>query len=146
MKLELKHLACYLPYGLKAYTLFQDGKNTIPLTKDVDCYNVMSFVQNDTNYKIVLHPISDISQLFNQFVDVMKFGKEYKSHLFFEEKPLTKLTDLFIIKSKLAVELSINKAQPLTAPYLAIEVLLKNHFDVFGLIDAGLAIDINQIS
>ena len=30
-------------------------------------------------------------------------------------------------------------------PYSIFEILLKNHFDVFGLIEKGLAIDINTI-
>lgn len=149
MKLELKHLAPYLPYGLRLQDDESNNGKLVALFED--CLNIRYDINvGDYEFgfydiKPILRPLSDLPTIFKEFVDVMPFGNEYKGQLYFEEKTLSKLTDLFIIKSDVAVELSINKAQPLTSYYLAVDVMIKNHFDVFGLIDQNLAIDINTL-
>ncbi len=136
--MELKYLAPYLPYGLQCMTKDKSGQ-----IWTLGCENIQHAIQW---WKPILKPMSEVSAVFDDFVNEMPFGDDYKSRLFFEEKPLTKMTDLFIIKSTVCVELSINKAQPLTSPYLAVKVLFENHYDVFGLIEQGLAIDANTLT
>jgi len=59
MKLELKHLAPYLPYGLKGLGKFPNGKNNI---RDINVNNIMAFVDNDINSKPILRPLSDLAK------------------------------------------------------------------------------------
>lgn len=148
MKLQLEHLAPYLPYGLTFRHYDANRERESICTYASITTEEITLINSDYEYDELIEdampllvPLSEINSLFEQFVDLMPFGDEYKSHLFFEEKPLTKLTDLFIIKSNVSVELSFNKAQPLTAPYLAVNLLFKNHFDVFNLIPEGLALN-----
>lgn len=144
MKLELKHLAPYIPYDLK----IQDGIGDIRSinTLDLSPRVIENGVTEYCSYiRPILRPMSDVKFIFQKLVDGMPFGPDYKSGLFFEEKKISKNTDLFIIKSTVCNELVLNKREPLTCPYLAIAILIENHFDVFGLIEKGLAIDINMI-
>lgn len=142
-KLTIEHLAPYLPYGLTV--LFNNEVYEVRGMDDVELALINIGWVPIENAKPILRPLSDLHLIFNDFVNVMPYGDEYKSHLFLDEIKHTEKTDLFIIKSTVCSELIINKSQPLTAPYLAIQVMLKNHFDVFDLISQGLAIDINTI-
>lgn len=151
MKLEIKHIAPYLPYRINPLKIvYGDGVCTLEgisggYNLELRHGQLVSSNINIESVKPILKPMSQVSELFKYFIDVMPFGQEYKSRLFFEEKKHTEKTDLFWIKSSVAMELMINKSSPLTSPYLAVEVMIKNHFDVFGLINAGLAIDINTL-
>jgi len=114
MKLELKCLAAYLPYGLKGaeyngaylYELqsvsFEGAGFRLP--ERIDC-------------KPILRPLSDLTK-----EELIEQG--FWHHIDF---------------------LTHEKQNPIEAPYFMVEYLLSKHFDVFGLIEAGLAIDINTL-
>jgi hypothetical protein len=115
MKLELKHLAPYLPYGLKVrlktrgtvYELIGVTPKGIIL-KGVD--EVIWF----KNIELILRSLSDLED------------DEYKNKIFNREYIIDKQTDSYLDHYEWCF-------------------LFENHFDVFGLIDAGLAIDINTL-
>lgn len=132
MKLELKHLAPYLPYGLKAYHMF-DGKN---LERDVTPHNVFTFVNGDTNAKIALRPLShwrSYPPYLNEYSD-LENGDFYRGE------------DIIIDSNG---KWSLNLKDSISWEPLWMQEFLnkmyKHHFDLFGLIDAGLAIDINTL-
>ena len=116
MKLELKHLAPYLPYGLKIKT--KHGFDTMETLNGwlVNGDHEESYCYEDhpnetLEFKPILRPLSD----------VVKMNKSlYESYL-------------------------MSGCEIDRMPYLSILACLENHYDIFGLIDAGLAIDINTI-
>tara|TARA_R110000772_G_scaffold83493_1_gene176588 strand:- start:9461 stop:9808 length:348 start_codon:yes stop_codon:yes gene_type:complete len=111
MKLELKHLAPYLPYGLVVF---------IPIWK---CERT-------------------ISQLRQKSI----VTKDFANHLLFADikpilRPLSDLTEDILCISW--IEHIEDKVLDAECPYEVWQILFENHFDVFGLIEKGLAIDIN---
>jgi len=57
-KLELKHLACYLPYGLQCLGWY-DG---LKLNKEMDIHMLTNLVAGDTIYKPQVRPLSDLAK------------------------------------------------------------------------------------
>jgi len=145
MKLELKHLAGYLPYNLKVMSEYGEFSeiDSVYFSKDEHkrpSLNLMvSYAPKGfrgSNYdriKPILRPLSDLTKeievngiKMNPLINLhsqgynMNFDEEYT----FEE---------FI------------KGDILNNSYGFIELLLKWHFDIYGLIENGLAIDINTL-
>ena len=124
MKLELKHLAPYLPYGLKIYCDFEDGDIMIC---QLECLGEEEafldgsdwHYKTNTAYKPILRPLSDLTD--DQILELDNYHN-------------------FSI-----IHYSDIKTDPTRYPYTIVQKLLEWHFDVFGLIDAGLAIDINTL-
>ena len=118
-KLELKHLAPYLPYGLK-------GKwDTVIASSiwELDCE--------------ILEP--DYTNLKNPVYSY--FGKNPCMPIL---RPLSDLTtNAFVFKKDLE-HIKIHK-EVITMRYYVVEYLFQNHYDVFGLIEQKLAIDINTL-
>jgi hypothetical protein len=137
MKLELKHLAPYLPYELKIL----NGKE-YDIVNGIDNKTVISLfrghLKNFTtieNVKPILRPLSDLT-------------KEIE----FDNEKFTPSKDKYWGMN--SFQYHINKFENWEspsaylnscAPYGLLLVLIKWNFDVFGLIDAGLAIDINTL-
>jgi hypothetical protein len=115
MKLELKDLAPYLPYGVQ----YKDNKNIVKILKSLDAVILMAdFGHGDAQefkeLKPILRPLSDLQ------------NEEYENKIFNRE---------YIIDKEADSELG----------YYEWCYLFKNHFDVFGIIEKGLAIDINTL-
>jgi len=119
MKLELKHLAPYLPYGLVIRSYIFDSP--ISDRKLVGISNHGAYFEgeitplNFKKCKPILRPLYDL--------------KDSEVHSFSCSNIMDFINNVYneIISMK------------------EYNYLLKNHFDVFGLIDKGLAIDINQL-
>ncbi len=125
MKLELKHLAPYLPYGLQ----IQMHSGTWTLERHL--MQMLATESGHTN-KLILHPISDLTkeiehkgEKFNPFDELCKFS-DYTEWLMSIEDDLYEMST------------------PQRWAYELVEKLFEWHFDVFGLIDEGLAIDTNK--
>ena len=137
MKLELKHLAPYLPYELKIL----NGKE-YDIVNGIDNKTVISLfrghLENFTtieNVKPILRPLSDLT-------------KEIE----FDNEKFTPSKDKYWGMNSFQYHINQfeNWESPSAylnsrAPYGLLLVLIKWHFDVFGLIEAGLAIDINTL-
>ena len=132
-KLELKHLAPYLPYKLMVnvdiwneelvgYTYEADGKHRVQILikKDKKQKKITYYTPQLEHVKPILRLLSDLTDT------TLKFSKYTNEQ-----------TDNF----KNGCEYGIIE----TLPYSDIITLFENHFDVFGLIEKGLAIDINTI-
>jgi len=125
MKNKSKHLSSYLPYDVKIYA-------------DVK-YNFHGLIRD--SQIMILKGISD---------DMIQFeglGGFYPIEHF---KPILRpLSDLTKEMAKdcryVSVEHMIRSVELKHCPIDIWEDLLKNHYDVFGLIPAGLAIDINTL-
>lgn len=128
MKLELKHLAPYLPYGLQCiYTdtfgQLEKGYLTTLMTPDiisVDCCI-------DKDAKPILRPLKDVGTYIIDkehnitFIESTGFYSESGID-FFIERVITGLVEMIIWQK-----------------------LIEYHFDVFCLIEKGLAIDKNTL-
>ena len=125
IELEVKHLAPYLPYKIKGRsrntgTIFTitgfNDRNSITTYGDLG-------MSDFEGTELLLHSFSDLKkQEFKNLVDELdriSFGT---------------FSELFLEKNALKM------------PYILVEILFENHFDLFGLIEKGLAVDINTLS
>lgn len=133
MKLELKHLAPYLPYRLKIQHIKEKSRaarkeKLSPFTKTLEPLDLTPFFygEDDFKYKPILRPLSDLTK------------EEY--NFIWENE-----TDFDIVESWVNSSFDLESKLGWKFSYHLWSELFKNHFDVFGLIDKGLAIDINTL-
>ena len=126
MKLELKHLAPYLPYDLecKVWKPAHIHNNKVVklvglINKDCGCFTQNNYYYDE--FKPILRPLSDLTKV-NGFSlsDMISHG--YHNPFWLPEN----FNVIYLM-------------------HLDFEKLVSWHFDVFGLIEKGLAIDINTI-
>ena len=145
MKLELKHLAPYLPYVLKmasntkgrsAYviTIKRRLKAIEILTPEL--IDVMLFL----NRKPILRPLSDLTKEIEvngeRFVPIDYLSNFTNEHLMFDRTQQV-IEYLYIEQSQDYV---------FQLPYELIQKLIEWHFDIFSLLDNNLAINYYDIN
>lgn len=154
MKLELKHLAPYLPYGLKAKLSKEGVFNLDSEYRNEYAYRICTIIDFTTYSKdlggsmkvdetkdyrfdfdslseieIILRPLSDLTKEIEHNGE--KFYPYEKLHLCYSD-----------VTNFLSEDLWIGQWWD----YEKVTKLLEYHFDVFGLIEKGLAIDINNLN
>ena len=122
MKLELKDLAPYLPYGLDCY-FTRNVKEENRIQKLISVLNIKenpcaNLIHPLHQVKPILRPLSDYEKI-NEILDEMS---DYQIQMIDENPDLLKRLS-----------------------YDVMEKMFKNHIDVFGLIEKGLAINKNKI-
>lgn len=130
--LSIKHLSPYLPYELR----IKNATTEMPLTGAyLDEINDPLF-GFDNSYKPILLPISDLEKLIKS-----EFEK-------FDELGMTNYTseiiDLFCYENT-GFDENITEINLEKLPYECADYMFKNHYDFFGLIPKGLAIDKNTL-
>lgn len=143
MKLELKHLAPYLPYGLKVRRMSDHNSPinnfTLQGLSTNGCYGSEDITPWEfEKCKPILRPLSELNR-----EDVSVGDNKYEGYFHFLEETYLNHTEGIEHLKRIANEdsrwmYSINL-------YLY-QHLLEWHFDVFGLIDEGLAIDVNTLN
>lgn len=165
MKIELKHLASYLPYGLK-----MKAANPSRRMNDIEelCPENMTKLMF-LNRKPILLPLSALTEPLddgsipivelakingftphNYFIElqndtIVLYGEQFNhpgelltARFFFE-------LDIYNCNMDKGLEFIDNSVEsvfsPLREQVRSFEYLFSDHFDVYGLIDAGLAID-----
>lgn len=130
-KLELKYLAPYLTYGLR-FDNGRDYEKDYLLGIRANGYNVpMAQGSRDSDYfrferiKPILRPLSDLTK------EIEHNGERFVPCDFFVKSVENMLKNI-------DVDLDC-------IPYNVIKKLFEWNFDVFGLIEKGLAIDINTL-
>ena len=123
MELEVKHLAPYLPYGLKLQYVVRDVVQSTGIMESIS--------HNDFE----THPTR---------VSINYQGKEHIWMFRPLLKSMSKLNQENIVKLKLFVEAERQYLidNPLDCCYDDLQYLLSEHYDVFGLIPAGLATEL----
>lgn len=144
MKLELKHLA-YLPYEMKFISTMDDSDDIIRnnkiwtldgVNKLFGSYCLLTKENSDAydinTCKLILRPLSDLTKEI-----------EYNGEKFVPSDWISKnyIGSKFDMDIKILYQFKTYEH----LPYTVIENLLKWHFDVFGLIEQGLAININDL-
>lgn len=126
--LTIEKLAPYLPYNLKAAS-FSGNKLSKSLVLQhgfIHCgsgFLSVEHILNSERYKPILRPLSDLTK------EIEVNGQRFMPSLTLR---LSYTGEMIVLN-------------PATWSYRVIEILFKCHFDVFGLIPAGLAIDINTL-
>jgi hypothetical protein len=141
-KLELKHLAPYLPYGLKycrvlksPVTLNEEIKIMGEVSTKGNIHNINNNILGDyTNMKYlpILRPLHEIEDYFKELWD--KKDEEVREFLD---------SDFLHSFDYLEIEY-IHRTNVNYLPVGLYNLLLKHHFDVFALIEKGLAIDFDK--
>jgi len=140
-KIELKHLAPYSPYGLKVqHTEYIEFGKSVQRTCELsgiftDCCTFINgsdwyfnTEENDCDIKPILRNLSDLTKEIE--VNGEKFVPNHDSDFkYFIVHELDEFIE--------SIPNSLNYSQLLK--------LIEWHFDVFGLIEQGLAIDVNTI-
>lgn len=127
-QLELKHISPYLPYQLRCRFNTDDVYTIMGLINENVWLKEMTYAADLFECKPILRPMSDLEDSSKNYLDLLnEVGQtiEYNGGSFFDG--VASFDD------------------PCWLPYASFEFLLENHFDVFGLIDQGLAIDINTV-
>jgi hypothetical protein len=143
MKLEQKHLAPYLPYGLKIKVIdtnfYKYDVMTLCDKSGLSNIGLSDLLDEPQDFKPILHPLSDLKKGFHKDFDEVLFDDNNYVY-----------TDELGIKATPSIELFIGDGCNNTIIFdSVIEIyylLLKHHFDVFRLIQKGLAIDINTLN
>jgi hypothetical protein len=147
MKLELKHLAGYLPYGLKAkMNIFSDNQTEVGIEGlstigEVELSGIRTTVNeffDISEIKPILRPLSDLTK------EIEVNGEKFMPLEWFEHDSVADYFDgniwvKFLFEDGRSDDLSL-------IPFGMIQKLLEWHFDIYGLIEAKLAIDINTLN
>tara|TARA_R110000823_G_scaffold238640_1_gene363956 strand:- start:2406 stop:2807 length:402 start_codon:yes stop_codon:yes gene_type:complete len=133
MKLELKHLAPYLPYGLKYVT--QSGK--IFKSECKDSFEIRIIKGNSPQGNKQYHSLTLGKIRKGLFKPILRVLSDLTKEIE-EGKPM------FFPSHQLIKHIEQQK-DIFNCSYSEIDYLIRNHFDVFGLIEKGLAIDINTL-
>lgn len=142
MKLELKHIAPYLPYKVNVIHNTSNIKFEVKGVKfGVKSCNLflkeLRLPQSLWKFKPILRPLSDLTKE----IQIAEYYMTYKEHI-------QRMFNLRMYQFKDAKIYSLNYGVFIDfteLPYNVVEKLLSWHFDVFGLITQGLAIDINTL-
>jgi hypothetical protein len=141
-----KHIAAYQPYGLK-FIDTNDKREFELFSLYPDSFSVYSeseptrsiYFDNNTypTIKPALRPLSD----FNTFED-RQHGYMYQMTYNVAKLSIDSDLDIVINESEFPQEGYVN----LMVANEALQALLRYHFDIYGLIDADLAVDINTLN
>lgn len=180
MKLELKHIAPYLPYGLQVISDYEQftlvGYDVLTDICKIQ-YDKSKLVFSESIYSIspILRPISDLyiscldgeltpmielaKMLFNNYLNVYNslsidrvkhieiFYKVVSDKVVVYEESDAMFEMMFhkILNGFVAWNLYDETILPVTNQLQLFQQLFEWHFDVFNLIENGLAIDINTL-
>lgn len=135
MKLELKHLAPYLPYGLKIAVL-NSGICTLEALKDnpfmFSCSERIGFYYfEDWDAKPLLLPLAELKRDAPKTVSGIRNIDLINNKASYNIRHRNNETYFFDLPEHMSIE----------DVWETYEQLFENLYDVFGLIDAGLAIN-----
>ena len=154
-KLLKKALPMYLNHGLKfmrtkddnlrGSILIMDGLYPTGIDHQGVGYSPQTFHTQFLDCKPILRPLSDltkeITNSLNQtfvFTETLEIGDDDNGTEY-------DYGNIKTIKSLEFISENNNFHDVHYLPYLLVQDLIKNHFDVFGIIEKGLAIDINTL-
>lgn len=122
MKLELKHLAPYLPYGLKV----KDKRHEKRLIYDLDA------LRSNSDYPVRMTCESEkpYGAMLSETLPILRPLSDLYKQIEWEDGTYAMTDSIFDVADDC---------------YATTQSYIERHFDVFGLIEKGLAIDINTV-
>lgn len=142
-KLTLEHLAGYLPYGLKVWHTDWNCELTMNATGSGS--DNLSIEDVPEYAKPILRPLSDMTKLINYglssciFIELFEIGDTDGFIYEFDHGNIKLLKQI----ASISLHNSANDINYL--PYPVVQMMREYHFDTHGLIEKGLAIDINTL-
>jgi hypothetical protein len=144
--LTIKELAPYIPYRLKGKSNQYDSidlllgiygtmGHSLTLCHRINNHNTCDYDCNVNEFKPILRPLSDLIKEIE--VNGKKFVPAYRTQVHINDKYLP-----FTVNGRIVLE---NRIVTNTILYTDMQYLISLHFDVFGLIEKDLAIDINKL-
>jgi len=133
MNLELKHLAAYLPYGLKFYESEMERTSELvslsmhEITLHDDEFGMLRLDITDRQIKPFLRPLSQLTEEI-----------EHNGEWFVPMEEIDNYHNFSMLRT------ADLKTDPTRYPYTVVEALISWHFDVFGLIDQKLAVELKN--
>jgi hypothetical protein len=140
MKLELKHLAPYLPYGLKAVNTYGLLVNVLPHHYINEYGDYLGLAEG---CKLVLRPLSDLTK--EMYYKLSKTNDSDNFGFWYGRDNSNNKTEYIYHSGYVGRYYYLSDGYERLS-YGMIQFLLKNHFDIFNLIHQGLAIDINTLN
>ncbi len=140
MELELKHLAPYLPYGLKVtFEADEYQHEVIGLSICSRGIEVISpFLDfGQANIKDVIPILRPLSDLWKG--DLEHLTDHHSTDYFSDNKGLKDLITQSLNNSNLHHYIEF-------LPFGLVQWLIENHYDIYNLIEKGLAIDMNTLN
>ncbi len=125
-------LIAYMPYGVRVKTNLHKFPNNYTIILNYG--HLAQFATKDRIIIPILNPMCDLENFFNKLFG--KVGFEDVTELL-DEDYLLKFNDLRIYE--------IDNTCVEYLPYGTVQLLLKYNFDLFGLIDKGLAVSIHNV-
>jgi hypothetical protein len=127
-KLELKHLAAYFPHN----TLVCETDEIEHTIQRLTPAYFIDIIENPlTTTVLILRPLSDLEDYFKPLIEADDEVREF-------------LGNNFLYGFDIWIE-ELETLDYNFYPYAVFELLCKHHFDVFGLIEKGLAISIHDV-
>lgn len=141
-KIQLKHIVPYLPYGLTGRWTNSNPKWIWRLCNLSSAASIQIIRSTKTSVKSeCARPIYEFIPILRPLTDLME---DIFSEQFFEDDSEL-LGDEFTPLVRAIFFLQNSTPLEVCFPYGIWELFFRHHFDVFGLIEAGLAIDINTL-
>ena len=142
MKLELEHLAPYLPYNLEILFEYRPFFKCYPnyfKTELLHPSNIL--IIGKKTYSVIsskpkLRPLSDLTK------EIEVNGEKFVPYDYFYNDPENDWFDGNVWMNYM-FEGNLEKTEIAFIPFYVIQKLAEWHFDIFGLIEKGLAVDIN---
>jgi hypothetical protein len=134
MELEIKHVVPYLPYGLEVLVENYNGlkwKQKVTIENYVNYFDKKYINQNIKILNPILRPLSDFQE--EQIEEIKAFLNQNWCEVYDEF-----FDELFEHDWRMHIII-------LMCPYEILQWFFKNHYDVFGLIEDDLAININTL-
>jgi len=144
--IELKHILPYLLY--KIDILIKRLK--YPVSEYIEKLSLSNIgvIENKLyNVKLVLRPLSDLTKEIE--IDGEKFvpiDKILDTHSFISDIHISKFRKFKIIQEQINILKDIKELGYKYCDYWFLQYLFEWHFDISGLIEQGLAVDINTIN
>jgi hypothetical protein len=150
--LTLEHLSAYLPYGLigqlKQYPNGTCVKLGTYLSNSERKWTIDMFVESSV--LPILCPLSSLTETIwfeGKEINPSEFIKDW-----YNEKYATEIEDLeyYKLENEFALfgvfhSTEEKETEIIAMPYQAYQLLLKMKIDIFGLIEKGLAVDVNTL-
>jgi DNA phosphorothioation-dependent restriction protein DptG len=145
MELEPKHLAPYFAHELKCMVEYEVNDNQIvnllAMSNGMISVSKKSFPYSENlqlcDIKPILRPLSDLTKV----IEVN--GEKFIPWEWFNENPSENHCEVY--EEWFEHIEDNNWASWVSAPYELTQKMIEWHFDVFGLIEKGLAININDL-
>lgn len=158
VKLEFKHLAPYFPYGLIMCEEVPRTNDKLETVINHDKGEFLSYLGTSEPYIVWRCIYQHSKKVWFRETPINQLGKKIKPILM----PLSDLTKEHTWKGETApywwfvseedspdynllMKFKEGELFPRELSYGLIDYLIENHFDIFGLIEKGLAIDINTL-